>query len=278
MADSNPYEPPQSILPAGRSANLKKLLIVLAIQFCLPGAAELLHQVVPASTWLLPVVAVHATCIGCALALMWPRWHWMLLTFLLSVAFWQLWLEAYLISQADFFAQFPDLNYTWAYYGSVLNAAVLASLMTLILAYHRQLIWQRTFVPDDPSNAVWRFTSRTLLYYSGIAALTVGTTVRLYDPESKDIWGIALGDLWMIGMTIILFMHLLQGSINCLSLGCCFVLMGILWFITYELIWSEFTPLHEAATFLGSFLGFCTLTVLLYRWAGFRIVPRRELT
>jgi hypothetical protein len=49
---------------------MQKLLIVLAIQFCLPFGAELLHQAIPASVWISPIVSVHAVCIGGALVLM----------------------------------------------------------------------------------------------------------------------------------------------------------------------------------------------------------------
>jgi hypothetical protein len=256
---------------------MQKLLIVLAIQFCLPLGAELLHQAVPDSIWILTVVVIHAVCIGCALALMWPSWRWMFLAVLLAGVFWAIWLKVYLISQADLIAEFPNYDYTGMYYNLVIRSALLACFTTIVFLYHCQLTWQRTIAGDARPSSIWQFTSRSFLYYSGLAALTVGAGVGLYNSETGEVLGIALPDLCMIATTMVMFLHLFQRSINWLSLGCGLSLTGVLWLRSYDGTILEIMTLQERLSFMGWFLEFCTLTVLLYRWAGFRIVPRREL-
>jgi hypothetical protein len=200
----------------------------------------------------------------------------MLVTILLTGAYWHIWLKVYLFANSNF-AEYPFLDFTSMYYNFVVMSALLACFMTIVCSYHCQLTWQRTFAGSIPQPSVWQFSSRNFLYYSGCAAVMVGAAVGLYSSESRDILGLTLGDLCIIGMTMIMFMHLLQRSINWLSMGCCLILMGFLFLKSYEGTILEIVPLHERYIFWGSFLGFCTLTVWLYRWAGFRIVPRREL-
>jgi hypothetical protein len=258
---------------------MHKLLIVLAIQFCLPRAAMLLRLYIPGD---LPhqlgfaVGAIHTASLTCALVMLWPRWHALLLVLLTLVLYWGIWREYYLAG----LQQTSRENYLIQYYKYFCGTALLAGSFALLLFFRQMLLWQPYHKPQPPQKSARQINLADLIYHMALLTMVVGMVSALYREHrlgEQDLTNIfRLKDFWLLALAMSCYYNLLQPSIRWLNVGLSAVVLGGLWFVRGFVVGDQETP-FESLIFASSSLGFCSLSILLYRYAGFRIVPRREL-
>lgn len=256
---------------------MQKLLIVLAIQFCLPACSALLARLSPrAAAWHLEiyVVLINAAFFGFAMGLLPKRWPWFVGMGALFAAYAGIWLPAYL--------QTNTFNYTpyggWAYFEYLLCTALGVALVCGFLFQDYALVCELPAEQYGRTAPHWQFRLPDLFWATGLvafAALGIITYYR-YDrqPPQDELFVLTGGDYVYAALGLPFLYQVLRPNLNWRWLAYWGLGMLAVLIVLQPLI-SHLTSYLDQLFFVFSLMLLALGSALLYRWAGLRIVDYR---
>lgn len=261
---------------------MQKLLIVIAIQFCLPLLAYGIQKWIPWN-WVGSldglVVVIATVGVGNMLGLLRPRWKWMLSASALILGYWAIWLELKLF-ELHRTTSFPisDSDYRWYFLKILLQLLSVNFVFGIILSRYLQLVLLNQREKTTPTQ-LWQFHLRDMLYLTALCAgLAVTAAFRF---QSTDIFENFLG-LFGQGDTICMLTALATFYLLLWqNWRWRWIVLGLFYISTFLLsIYSDYssinvTQLDQQIQNFSIFL-LAIISMLLYRWAGLRIVWRKS--
>ncbi len=258
---------------------MQKLLIVLAIQFCLPACSALLARLSPsAAAWHLEIYAVlvNTAMFGFALGLLPKRWPWIVGMLGLIAAYALAWLPAYLAKQPTGLTVLPD-HFVWPYFEYLACTAAGVGLVCGFLFQDYALVSELPAEQWGHAAPHWQFRLPDLFWATGLIAFVTLGLISYYrfrpaPPEDfDDLFVLSGGDYVYALLGLPFFYYVLRPGMNWRWLAwwglgmllAVLVLQPTLAYFGAGLDWLFFVA-SLALLGLGS--------ALLYRWAGLRIV------
>jgi hypothetical protein len=256
---------------------MQKLLIVLAIQFCLPACSALLARLSPrAVAWHLEfyVVLINAAFFGFALGLLPKRGAWIVGIGALFAAYAAVWLPAYL--------KLNTFNYTphqgAAYFEYLGCTALFVALLGGFLFQDYTLVCELPAEQYGKAAAYWQFRLPDLFWATGLVAFAALGIVAYYrydrQPIDDELFVLTGGDYVYAAIGLPFFYYVLRPGMNWRWLACWGVGMLLVLLAIQPLI-SHLTDYLDHLFFVFSLALLALCSALLYRWAGLRIVDYR---
>lgn len=262
---------------------MQKLLIVLAIQFCLPACSALLARLSPrAAAWQLEiyVVLINAAFFGFAMGMLPKRWPWIAGMGLLFAAYAGVWLPAYL-------GKNTLNNYGWENFEYLGYTALGVLLVGGFLFQDYSLVCELPAEQYGAAMPHWRFRLLDLFWVTGLVAFAALGFAAYYRNKHQlvpeEFMILSGGDYFYAALGLPFFYQALRPSLNwrrvaLWGLGLLAVLV-----IGHQLMTFLIRPRENQIIlgFLDHLLFVLSLALLalgsalLYRWAGLRIVDYR---
>lgn len=258
---------------------MRKLLIVLAIQFCLPACSALLARLSPsAGAWHLEIytVLINTAFFGFALALLPKRWPWMVGMVGLIVAYALVWLPDYLAKHPQALAPLRQ-HFVQEYFEYLICTAGGVGLVCGFLFQDYALVSEMPAEQWGNAAPHWQWRLPDLLWATGLVAfatLGIMSYYRYRPPVPDDfesLFVLSGGDYAYAAIGLPFFFYVLRPGMSWRWLawwGLGFLAVVVLVQPFLASLTSWFNWLFFAISILLLALG----SALLYRWAGLRIV------
>ena len=259
---------------------MQKLLIVLAIQFCLPACSALLARLSPrAAAWHLEiyVVLLNTAFFGFALGLLPKRWPWIAGMVALIAAYAAVWLPDYLAKQPLALSSTFLPHPAWAYFEYLGCTAAGVALVGGFLFQDYALVCELPAEQYGKAAAHWQFRLPDLFWATGLvafAAMGITAYYRYKPAPLEDLFLLSGGDYVYAALGLPILYQALHPRLNWRRLGYWSAGMLVVLLVLQPLI-SELTSYLDHLFFIVSLALFALGSALLYRWAGLRIVDYR---
>lgn len=254
-----------------------KLLIVLAIQFCLPWVAQLLDWQFRGSISLpfhleIKTLFINAICVACFAGLLRPHSIWMIwmsLIFGLLMIYLLFWEDLYHRKYVDYNHPEVPIHTQIAFFW---YAAIFSCVVSMFFSRKLQLSYFTDTILPPTCTLELQFSLRDLFFATVLLALSM---VAL--PWLKNTAHYSYYEIIQLLVTTALVYNLIWYRWHWGRVAIVVSVVSlVLWFSYPDL--SQFdVGLLEQAIFVCEYLLIAIVSLLLYRWAGFRIVPRRQM-